>query len=90
MAAVALALTVSSTTTFAAPAPPPPASPSVAGTVIPMAWAVTFMVCTGMTWGKMQVDAHKMHRELTAADGFRGVGRCLFPPFGFAKLMRDK
>jgi len=41
-------------------------------------------------WGKMQVDAQKMHRELTGADAFRGIGRCLFPPLGIAKLMQGK
>ena len=89
LAAGALALAISSSAASATP-PPAPASPSVAGTVVPMAWAVTFFICTGMTWGKMQVDAHRMHRELTAADGFRGVGRCLFPPFGFARLMQGR
>jgi len=67
-----------------------PASGNVAGTVIPMAWAVGFFICTGLTWGKMQVDAQKMHRELTGADAFRGIGRCLFPPLGIAKLMQGK
>ncbi len=64
------------------------ASPPV-DMALPIAWTVGFFLCTGMTWGKMKVDADKAHRELTGADAFRGIGRCLFPPFGIAKLMRD-
>ena len=56
---------------------------------LPVAWTVGFFLCTGMTWGKMKVDADKAHRQLTGADAFRGIGRCLFPPIGFARLMRD-
>ena len=65
------------------------ASPPV-NMALPIAWTVGFFLCTGMTWGKMQVDADKAHRELTGADAFRGIGRCLFPPFGIAKLMRGE
>jgi hypothetical protein len=67
-----------------------PAATNAAGVVVPMIWAVGFFICTGLTWGKMQVDAQKQHRELTGADAFRGIGRCLFPPIGFAKLMQGK
>ena len=88
--ALALAICAAEPTAVLARPIPPPASGNVAGTVIPMAWAVGFFICTGLTWGKMQVDAQKMHRELTGADAFRGIGRCLFPPFGIAKLMQGK
>ena len=65
-----------------------PASPP--DMALPIAWTVGFFLCTGMTWGKMKVDADKAHRELTGADAFRGIGRCLFPPFGIARLMQGK
>ena len=61
-----------------------------ANMALPIAWTVGFFLCTGMTWGKMQVDADKAHRELTGADAFRGIGRCLFPPLGIARLMRGE
>jgi hypothetical protein len=57
---------------------------------LPIAWTVGVFLCTGMTWGKMQVDAAKAHRELTGADAFRGLGQCLIPALGFAKLMQGK
>jgi hypothetical protein len=76
---------------FAIPNPPPaPAATNAAAVVLPLAWAVGFFACTGLTWGKMQVDADKAHRELTGADAWTGITRCLFPPLGFARLMRGQ
>ena len=57
---------------------------------LPIAWTVGFFLCTGMTWGKMKVQADKAHRELTGADAFRGIGRCIFPPYGIGRLMQGK
>ncbi len=88
--ALALAVCTVQPTAASARVVTPPPSGNVAGTVIPMAWAVGFFICTGLTWGKMQVDAQKAHRELTGADAFRGIGRCLFPPLGIAELMQGR
>ena len=88
--ALALAICAIQPTVASARPAPLPAPSNPAGVIIPMAWAVGFFICTGLTWGKMQVDAQRMHRELTGADAFRGIGRCLFPPFGIAKLMQGK
>ena len=61
-----------------------------ANMALPIAWTVGFFLCTGMTWGKMKVDADKAHRELTGEDAFRGIGRCIFPPYGIGRLMQGK
>ena len=95
LAAGALALTVCAaqpTTVYAAGVAPAAASTSSgsAGAALPMAWAVGTFICTGLTWGKMKVQADRHHRKLTAADAFRGIGQCLIPPLGFAKLMRGR
>ena len=87
--ALALAVCVAQPATVAAARPPVVAS-SPTDMALPIAWTVGFFLCTGMTWGKMKVDADKAHRELTGADAFRGIGRCLFPPFGIAKLMQGQ
>ncbi len=89
-AAAAVALTLCAAQPASATMPRAPVAASSATTILTMAWAVGFFVCTGMTWGKMQVDAQKQHRALTGADAFRGIGRCLFPPIGFADLMQGR
>ena len=92
VAASALALTVfvAQPAAVSAKQITPAASGDAAGVALTMAWAVGVFVCTGMTWGKMQVDAQKHHRQLTGADAFRGIGRCLLPTYGFAQLMQGK
>jgi len=75
---------------FVAAKPALPVASAPTNMALPIAWTVGFFLCTGMTWGKMKVDADKAHRELTGADAFRGIGRCIFPPYGIGRLMQGK
>lgn len=93
VAALALAAVVSETTAASAGGyicpPEVVAAPASTGATTVLAiFGLGTLLCTAMTWGKMEVKAKG--RELTAGERLHAVAGCAFAPIGFAKLMHDK
>ena len=88
VAALALAAVVSQTTVANAGIRwCPPKVEAAAGGSFPIFLVVGAIVCTGLTWGKLEVQANG--RELTAKERLHAALHCAFPPLGFAKLIRN-
>ena len=52
-----------------------------------MGYGLGVMICTGLTFGKQDVQAKQWRTTVTHKQRFLGLLGCAFPPIGLAKLI---